>query len=61
MERIVEIPARPPRHDEWVTLLHQLTEQIENGTVYDRDLQAIGEASVAVNNALAQRLTGRRT
>lgn len=60
VERIVEMPGRHPRHDEWVTLLDELTEQIENGAVYDRDLQAIGAASVAVNTALARRLTGRR-
>jgi hypothetical protein len=43
-----------------VTLLDELALRLRSGTVYDRDLHAIGKASVAVNNALAQRLTGRR-
>ena len=60
VERIVEIPGRDPRHLEWVPLLDELAKQLRDGTVYDRDLQAIGKASVAVDNALAQRLTARR-
>jgi hypothetical protein len=57
VERIVEIPGRHPRHGEWTTLLNDLAKQLREDAIYDRDLQAIGEASLGVNNALAQRLT----
>lgn len=57
VERIVESPGRRPRHEEWVALLKELAKQVRNGSVCDRDLQAIGDASVAANNALAERLT----
>lgn len=60
VERIVEIPGRHPRHGEWASLLNELATQLREGVIYDRDLHAIGEASVAVNNALAQRLTAPR-
>jgi ribosomal protein L24E len=69
VERVVEVPVRPipgvevarqPRHREWVTLLEELTKQLREGGVYERDLRAIGEASLAVNNALEQRLSKRR-
>ena len=60
VDRIVEIPGRHPGHGERVTLLDELAKQLREGAIYDRDLQAIGEASVAVNNALSQRLTAPR-
>src|SRR3954447_15822853 len=60
VERIVEIPGRHPHHGEWTPLLNELAKQLREGAMYDRDLHAIGEASVAVNNALAQRLTAPR-
>jgi hypothetical protein len=49
--------GRHPRHREWVTLLDELTVQLRSGSVYDRDLHAIGTALVEVNTALEQRLT----
>ena len=39
--------------------VHELVTQLRDGSVYDRDLKAIGAASVAVNEALTQRLSGR--
>jgi hypothetical protein len=38
----------------------ELTKQLREGGVYERELRAIGEASLAVNNALEQRLSQRR-
>jgi hypothetical protein len=69
VERVVEVPMRTiagsetgrhPRHREWVTLLDELAVQLRSGSVYERDLRAIGEASLAVNNALELRLSKRR-
>jgi hypothetical protein len=69
VERVVEVPVRTipgvdterhPRHRERVTLLDELALRLRSGTVYDRDLHAIGTALVEVNNALEQRLSKRR-
>ena len=70
VERIVEIPVRPipgvevarhPRHREWVPLLDELATQISaRGLVYDRDLDAIGNAVRAVTTALQHRRRERR-
>jgi hypothetical protein len=58
VERRVEIPVRAfgvqdgrqPLHDEWVSLLRALADQLESGTVYARDIPKL---TTALNEVLA--------
>jgi hypothetical protein len=61
VERVVTVPAvaqepawRPRQHD-WVDLLHELTTQINSGTLYDRHLVAIAAALDDVVRAVLRR------
>jgi hypothetical protein len=61
VERVVTVPAAPPaslprpRQLAWVDLLRQLATQVEQGTVYDRHLAAIGAALHDVMRAVHRR------
>lgn len=46
---------RQPRRTEWVELLEQLTRQLDDGRVYDRDLVVIRAALHVVAEASARR------
>jgi hypothetical protein len=55
VERVVTIPAVPPRQLGWVDLLRQLAGQVEQGTVYDRHMPAIAAALEDVRRAVHRR------
>jgi hypothetical protein len=56
VERLVEVPvpAAPGRRD-WPRLLGELTRQLEDGRIYDRDLAALAEALLAATDACGRR------
>lgn len=57
VEKTVKVPdKRLPRGREWADQLASLTRQVEDGRLYDRDLRAVAEAAVTLNNALHRRL-----
>lgn len=61
VERRVEVPvpadptAKVPRHQEWATLLQQLSAQLDNGALYDRDLPELAGAVREVLEAFERR------
>lgn len=74
VERLVEVEVRIPVTREvevevlpkgaaWVAALHELTDQIDRGLVYDRDLPALAgaleEATAALSRRPARRLSGK--
>jgi hypothetical protein len=63
VERRVEapVPAAPKRAN-WPALLHELAHQIDDGRIYDRDLDELAAAINAVVDACVRRpaLRGRR-
>jgi hypothetical protein len=62
VERVVHVDAAPPtpKHAEWIALLAELARQLDNGAVYDRDLQAVSSALQTVLAARERRSRGRR-
>jgi len=50
---------RLPRGAEWADQLRSLTRQVDDGRLYDRDLRAVAQAAVELNNALGRRLQRR--
>lgn len=67
VERRIEVPAPPPaavaahpRHGEWVGLLNELAEDLDNGALYDRDLPALTGALNRVLEAFERRPYVRR-
>jgi hypothetical protein len=63
VERVVEVPAereRAPRHEQWPTLLHQLTSQLDTGRIYARDLPELALALEQVAAAVQRRRKRRR-
>jgi hypothetical protein len=68
VERIVEVdrpapagrlkaPAAWPNGTGWSPVLAELVRQLDTGRVYQRDLNSIAHAAVALNDALHRRLT----
>jgi hypothetical protein len=52
----VEIPVPiPPTRRDWPRLLDELTHQIDDGRVYDRDLEGLSSALAEVRNAVSRR------
>ncbi len=56
VERRVEVPA-PLRGPGWAAAITELTRQVDTGRLYDRDLPALAQAVVDLNQALQRRLT----
>jgi hypothetical protein len=56
VERRVEVrtPVSPNRRD-WVSVLHELARQLDDGRVYDRDLTDLATALNAVLDAYGRR------
>jgi hypothetical protein len=50
----VEVPATPTRRD-WTSLLDELTRQLDDGRIYDRDLPGMAEALNSVVDAYSRR------
>jgi excisionase family DNA binding protein len=56
VERRIEIPTRlPPNRRDWPRVLADLTAQLDDGRVYDRDLPGLASAIDAVLQAYARR------
>jgi hypothetical protein len=49
------VPIPPARRD-WAQLLHELARQIDDGRVYDRDLNDVGAALTEVHKSFDRRL-----
>ena len=50
----VKVPATPTRRD-WTGLLDELTRQLDDGRIYDRDLTGLAEALSSVVDAYSRR------
>jgi hypothetical protein len=64
VERRVEVPVpMPPTRRDWPRLLDELARQIDDGRVYDRDLDGLTFALTAVLDAVGRRpyVRSRRT
>ena len=64
VERRVEVPVpMPPTRRDWPRLLDELAHQIDDGRVYDRDLDGLSSALTAVLDAVGRRpyVRSRRT
>ena len=60
VERRVEVPVpASPKRADWPALLHELARQIDDGRVYDRDLDELAAAINAVVDACIRRPTCR--
>jgi hypothetical protein len=56
VERRVEIPVpMPPTRRDWPRLLNELAHQIDDGRVYDRDLDGLSSALTTVLGAMGRR------
>jgi hypothetical protein len=57
VERRVEtpVPLPPTRHD-WLRLLGELVTQLDNGRIYNRDLDELSTALAAVDVARTRRI-----
>jgi hypothetical protein len=60
VERRIEVPvAATPKRADWPRLLHELTRQINDGRIYDRDLDNLAVAINAVVDACVRRPAAR--
>jgi hypothetical protein len=58
VERRIEVPVpAAPKRADWPALLHELARQIDDGRIYDRDLDELAAAINAVADACVRRPT----
>jgi hypothetical protein len=61
VERRVDVPAPiAPKRQDWPRLLGDLTRQLEDGRIYDRDLLTLSVALDAVHEAFGRRVGAGR-
>lgn len=57
--REVQVVADPRSLDEWQAVLQQLTKRVDDGRVYDRDLQELASSVAALSEAVGGRIRRR--